>query len=74
MNQFLSEKQSEIFSTASNVETRDSRSRGGMGTMFEEQNNKEVSSVPLVNSPGVVENNEKQTISAENDLQTEQND
>ena len=74
MNQFLSEKQSEVFSTASNVETRDSRSRGGMGTMFEEQNNKEVSSVPLVFSPAVGENNEKQTISGENDLQTEQND
>ena len=64
MNQFLSEKQSELFSTASNVETRDSRSRGAMI----EERNKEVSSVPLVNRQGMGECKENP---AGNDLQNE---
>ena len=71
LNRFLTEKQSELFSTASNVETRDSPSRGGPIPTLEEQN-KEASSVPLVASPNTEQSNNKQLYTATNEMQIEQ--
>ena len=48
LNQFLTEKRSEMLSTASNIDTRDSNAKGTVNLLEENNEINQVSSVPLV--------------------------
>ena len=53
LNQFLTEKRSEMMSTASNVDTRDSNAKGTVNLLEENKEVNQVSSVPLVQNQTV---------------------
>ena len=53
LNQFLTEKRSEMMSTASNVDTRDSNAKGAVNMLEENKEVNQVSSVPLVQNQTV---------------------
>ena len=53
LNQFLTEKRSEMMSTASNNDTRDSNAKGAVNLLEENKEVNQVSSVPLVQNQTV---------------------
>ena len=59
LNQFLIEKRSEMLSTASNVDTRDSNAKVTANLLEENREAQQVSSVPLVQSEQAEANNEE---------------